>query len=110
MNSASARHGGDDTRHTWATANAGHTHAAVDLPGPGSHGAGGVYVDCDRCVVRGPACADCVVTAILGCTPDEDAQRRVHLGGAERAAVAALSAAGLVAPLRLVTAADDPRP
>jgi hypothetical protein len=51
-----------------------------------------------------------VVTAILGCTPDEDAQRRVHLDGAERAAVAALSAAGLVAPLRLVTAADDPRP
>jgi hypothetical protein len=54
-----------------------------------------VIIDCDSCEVRGLACGDCVVSALLGGTPQE-------LDDGERAAIAALAGSGLVPPLRLV--------
>lgn len=65
-----------------------------------------VIVDCDTCVVRGPACGDCVVTFLLG-PPDWLASD--GLPGEEAAALAVLADSGLVPPLRLVPrAATDP--
>lgn len=57
-----------------------------------------MIVDCDRCEVRGDACGDCVITALLG-TPPEG----VRLGSAEQRAIDALAGAGLVPKLRLVS-------
>jgi hypothetical protein len=54
-----------------------------------------LIVDCDRCVVRGDACHDCVVSVLLG--PIDD------LVPVERTALAVLAGSGLVPPLRLVT-------
>jgi hypothetical protein len=54
-----------------------------------------VIIDCDSCEVRGLACGDCVVSALLGGPPGE-------LDDGERAAIAALAGSGLVPPLRLV--------
>ena len=38
-----------------------------------------VHIDCETCLVRGPACHDCVVTVLLGPPPelgfDEDERR-----------------------------------
>jgi hypothetical protein len=62
-----------------------------------------MLIDCDRCAVRGVACSDCVVTALLGVPPDG-----VRLDDTERRALAALAAGGLVPPLRLVTQCSDP--
>jgi len=57
-----------------------------------------IVVDCDRCLVRSPsACGDCVVTVLLGSPPEG-----IVLDADEKAAIDALSAAGLVPPLRLV--------
>jgi hypothetical protein len=56
-----------------------------------------MLIDCDRCEVRGHACSGCVVTALLGGTPDG-----VEWDETERAAIEALSDSGLVPPLRLV--------
>jgi hypothetical protein len=56
-----------------------------------------MIIDCDRCVVRGDACADCVVSVLLGAPPSG-----VELAEEERAALAALAGGGLVPPLRLV--------
>ncbi len=61
-----------------------------------------MIIDCDSCEVRGVACGDCVVTALLGAPPSG-----VHLDAGERAALDALAGAGLVSPLRLVVALDD---
>jgi hypothetical protein len=58
-----------------------------------------VIVDCETCVVRGPACGDCVVTFLLG-PPDWLALD--GLPGEEMAALAVLADSGLVPPLRLV--------
>ncbi len=58
-----------------------------------------MIVDCDTCVVRGPACGDCVVTFLLG-PPDWLAAD--GLPGEEAAALAVLADSGLVPPLRLV--------
>lgn len=59
-------------------------------------------IDCDTCLVRGPACHDCVVTVVLGppveLTFDEEEFR----------AIDALAAGGLVPPLRMVTPVDSP--
>ena len=59
-------------------------------------------IDCDTCVVRGPACHDCVVTVLLGppaeLTFDDD----------ETAALEALAAGGLLPPLRMVTPVTGP--
>ncbi len=58
-------------------------------------------VDCDGCIARGPACADCVVTVLLG-----PPRPRLELDPEEVTALDALAAAGLVPPLRLVRAVD----
>ncbi|HEY3464023.1 MAG TPA: hypothetical protein VGL47_02750 [Amycolatopsis sp.] len=55
-----------------------------------------LVVDCDRCVVRGISCHDCVVTVLLGAPP------AVVWDADERRAVAALAEAGMVPRLRLV--------
>lgn len=62
-----------------------------------------MIIDCDTCEVRGLACGDCVVTALLGAPPSG-----VELDDAERAALDTLADSGLVPPLRLVTAFDAP--
>ena len=58
-----------------------------------------MFIDCDSCEVRGPACGDCVVTALLGGPPGE-------LDDAESAALEVLAGSGLVPPLRLVLALE----
>ena len=55
-----------------------------------------MLIDCDACEVRGLACADCVVSVLLG-VPDEGAE----LDEPEQVAIDALAHAGLVPPLRL---------
>jgi hypothetical protein len=52
-------------------------------------------VDCDTCAVRGPACAGCLLSAVVGVTPG-----RARLGDAEHRAVLALADAGLLPQLR----------
>ncbi len=56
-----------------------------------------LHVDCGNCRARGPACADCVISVLLGPISEE-----VLLDGPEQAALAALASSGLVPPLRLV--------
>ncbi len=56
-----------------------------------------MLIDCDRCIVRGHACGDCVVTVLLGCVP-----AGVELDDEEGAALAVLADGGLIPPLRLV--------
>lgn len=53
-------------------------------------------IDCDTCVVRGPACHDCVVTVLLGPPPE------LAFDDDERRALEVLADGGLVPPLRLV--------
>ena len=55
---------------------------------------GKMQIDCETCPVRGDACGDCVVTALLG--PPELDER-------EGAALVVLAEHGLISPLR------DPR-
>ncbi|MEU3271895.1 hypothetical protein ABZ639_13680 [Saccharomonospora sp. NPDC006951] len=55
-----------------------------------------LIIDCDRCQVRGDACADCVVSVLLGAPPS------VEWDSAERHAVDVLAEAGMVPRLRLV--------
>lgn len=57
-----------------------------------------MIIDCAHCAARPAACADCVVSALL------DAPADGHLTAAEVAAVDALAASGMVAPLRFVRA------
>ena len=61
-----------------------------------------MIIDCDSCEVRGLACGDCVVTALLGAPPSG-----VEIDEGERDALSALADSGLVPPLRLVV---TPRP
>ena len=56
-----------------------------------------VLIDCDSCAMRDLACADCVVTVLLGGPPGV-----VEVDDAERAALDALADSGLVPRLRLV--------
>lgn len=70
-----------------------------------------MLIDCDTCIARGPACGDCVVTAFLAISPPAarpprpaPARTAIDLDGAERDAVDTLAAAGLIPPLRLVSA------
>jgi len=77
----------DHAREVHAT----HDHATEDAALP-------VTVDCERCVARGPtACADCVVTVLLGGPP-----HGVRIDPEEQTALDTLAAAGLIPPLRLV--------
>lgn len=57
-----------------------------------------MVIDCDACLVRGPACAGCVVSVMLGAPPDG-----VELDEAEERALRVLADAGMVPRLRLVT-------
>nr|NLI51385.1 hypothetical protein [Propionibacterium sp.] len=57
-----------------------------------------LVVDCDRCRARGPACGDCVISALLG----EPAECRT-LDAEERRVLGLLADSGLLPPLRLVT-------
>ncbi len=54
-------------------------------------------IDCDQCAVRGLACSDCIVSALLGVPEDT-----LTFDDAEQAAIDALAASGMVPPLRLV--------
>ncbi len=65
-----------------------------------------MLIDCDACAARGPACADCVVTVLLGAPPvrREGDGAAIDLNGTEQAAIAVLAGSGLVPPLRLVPA------
>jgi hypothetical protein len=63
-----------------------------------------MVIDCEGCTAKGPACADCVVTVLLGGPPDG-----IQLDETERRAIAALADGGLVPPLRLV-AGEGGRP
>lgn len=54
-------------------------------------------IDCGSCRARGPACADCMMTALLG--PVEGA---VEFDADEVSALRQMTASGLLPPLRLV--------
>ena len=64
-----------------------------------------MIIDCDSCEVRGLACGDCVVTALLGAPPGG-----VEIDDGERAALDVLAGSGLVPPLRLVLALESVDP
>ncbi|GIH18708.1 hypothetical protein [Rugosimonospora africana] len=64
-----------------------------------------MLIDCDNCEVRGPACAGCVVSVLLGAPP-----AGVELDESEQAAIAVLADAGMVPRLRLVTRQRPERP
>lgn len=55
-----------------------------------------MLIDCDTCEVRGLACDDCVVTALLG------APAPVEVDDGEQEALRVLADTGMVPPLRLV--------
>lgn len=59
-------------------------------------------IDCDTCVLRGPACHDCVVTVLLG--PPEE----LTFDDDQRRALEVLATSGLVPPLRMVTPVSGP--
>lgn len=59
------------------------------------------HIDCDSCTVRGLACHDCVVTALLGPPPE------LVLGVDEERALKVLADGGLLPPLRLVTQVSE---
>jgi len=61
-----------------------------------------MHIDCDTCAVRGAACGGCVITALLGSTPDG-----IEWDETERAALGVLADSGLVPPLRLVPRFGD---
>ncbi|MFT4294764.1 MAG: hypothetical protein QM582_05060 [Micropruina sp.] len=62
-------------------------------------------IDCGTCAVRGPACGDCMVTALLGA--DDGV---VELCSDEVTALRAMTSEGLLPPLRLVRAVSRPLP
>ena len=64
-----------------------------------------MIIDCDSCEVRGLACGDCVITALLGSPPGG-----VEIDEGERAALDVLAGSGLVPPLRLVLALEPVDP
>lgn len=57
-----------------------------------------MIVDCDTCQVRGRACGDCVISALLG-VPDA---RPTALDDEERRVLGLFADSGLLPPLRLV--------
>jgi hypothetical protein len=57
-----------------------------------------LVVDCDRCQARGPACGDCVISALLGVPP----AARPILDAEERRVLGLFADSGLLPPLRLV--------
>jgi hypothetical protein len=91
---------------------------ATDLALPDAAGsdpaADPLLVDCAGCAVREVACADCVVTVLLGSAPPDsqpfpgDGAPARALAAVERAAIHALAEAGLVPRLRHLPV--SPRP
>lgn len=69
---------------------------SLPFPAPSPPADASLHIDCDRCAVRGAACAECVVTVLLGPPPE-------LLDPAEQQALAVLARSGLIPPLRLVT-------
>lgn len=62
-----------------------------------------MIIDCDTCVMVGTgACADCIVPMLLSGTSGP-----ARIGDDEEAAIGALSDAGLVSPIRLVSRGPD---
>jgi hypothetical protein len=61
-----------------------------------------VHIDCDSCVVRGLACDDCMVTALLGPPPE------LGFDADEQRALEVLAGSGLLPPLRMVTSLSGP--
>ncbi len=59
-------------------------------------------IDCDRCVARGLACHDCVMTVLLGPPPELTFDEEEHQ------ALEVLARGGLVPPLRMVRAVSGP--
>jgi hypothetical protein len=56
-----------------------------------------MHVDCDTCAVKGRACSSCVITVLLGSTPEG-----IEWDETEREALGVLADSGLIPPLRLV--------
>jgi hypothetical protein len=70
-----------------------------------------VLIDCDACVMKGPGCQDCVVTVVLGFSPERSERSgTLRIDDDERAALDALAESGLVPPLRLVHAVSSIEP
>jgi len=61
-----------------------------------------MIIDCDRCTVRGRACANCVVTFIDG--EGEREREEVELDAADVRALNVLANAGVIPPLRYAPA------
>ncbi|MEO9140523.1 MAG: hypothetical protein ABI345_15845 [Jatrophihabitans sp.] len=61
-----------------------------------------MLIDCASCVARDIACRDCVVTVLLD--RSGSALALIDLDDAEHDAISRLASAGLVPPLRLVSA------
>lgn len=55
-----------------------------------------MLIDCDTCEVRGQACGDCMVTALLDTSPS------LEIDECEQQALQSLADGGVVPPLRLV--------
>lgn len=64
-----------------------------------------MLIDCDSCAVRGLACGDCVVTALLGPPAGQ-----LDVDEAEQQALEALADGGLLPRLRLVPPAHPAPP
>jgi hypothetical protein len=62
-----------------------------------------MVINCDRCAVRGAACANCAVTFVAH--PGE----RIELDAADVRALTALANAGMIPPLRYAPRQDAPR-
>jgi hypothetical protein len=69
---------------------------AIDISGMDIDDIDTITIDCDRCEVRGDACAECVISVLLGAPP------AVEWDNDEQRAVDALVEAGMVPQLRLV--------
>ncbi|CCQ16140.1 putative uncharacterized protein [Rhodococcus sp. AW25M09] len=77
-----------------------------------------MIIDCSDCIVRDIACADCVVTVLLGdpgMPSSSDgrwvrAPSRITLEQEELGAMGVLADVGLVPPLKLVTNEDGTAP
>jgi hypothetical protein len=70
-----------------------------------------MLIDCDACGVRGPGCADCVITALIGAPPVgvelTALPTGVELDDVERAALDVFAAAGLDPRFLAVTGATE---
>jgi hypothetical protein len=64
-----------------------------------------LIVNCTTCDVRGDACADCVISTLLG-TPDADVPP--SLSGEEQRVLGLFAESGMLPPLRLVEARSSP--